>query len=258
MNGAEVLTRFTADTSGVDKAVKNTNTSLGKLVTAFTLGNVAASAINKTFQVMAQNLDGAISRYDTLNNFPRVMSNLGIGADEADASIKKLSDKLTGLPTSLDSAASAVQRLTSKNGNVEESTDMFLALNNAILAGGANAQTQASAIEQISQAYSKGKPDMMEWRSMLTAMPAQLKQVGLAMGGISVDELGEGLRNGTISMDDFMNTLIQLNSEGVEGFSNFEERHLGQPCPINNLSGVISNSVLQIKHLHLHFFIVPS
>ena len=224
MNGAEVLTRFTADTSGVDKAVKNTNTSLGKLVTAFTLGNVAASAINKTFQVMAQNLDGAISRYDTLNNFPRVMSNLGIGADEADASIKKLSDKLTGLPTSLDNAASAVQRLTSKNGNVEESTDMFLALNNAILAGGANAQTQASAIEQISQAYSKGKPDMMEWRSMLTAMPAQLKQVGLAMGGISVDELGEGLRNGTISMDDFMNTLIQLNSEGVEGFSNFEEQ----------------------------------
>ena len=132
MNGAEVLTRFTADTSGVDKAVKNTNTSLGKLVTAFTLGNVAASAINKTFQVMAQNLDGAISRYDTLNNFPRVMSNLGIGADEADASIKKLSDKLTGLPTSLDNAASAVQRLTSKNGNVEESTDMFLALNGTL------------------------------------------------------------------------------------------------------------------------------
>ena len=64
MNGAEVLTRFTADTSGVDKAVKNTSTSLGKLTTAFTLGNVAASAINKTMQIMSQNLDSAITRYD--------------------------------------------------------------------------------------------------------------------------------------------------------------------------------------------------
>ena len=227
MNGAEVLTRFTANTSGVDKAISSTTTGLGKLTTAFTLGNIAAQAISKTLGIMTTNLDGAISRYDTMNNFPRVMSNLGIGADEADASIKKLSEKLQGLPTSLDSAASAVQRLTAKNGNVGESTNMFLALNNAILAGGANAQTQASALEQISQAYSKGKPDMMEWRTMLTAMPAQLKQVGAAMGGLSVDELGKSLRDGDITMDEFMNTLMKLNTEGVNGFASLEEQAKG-------------------------------
>ena len=226
MNGAEVLTRFTADTSGVDKAVKNTSTSLGKLTTAFTLGNVAASAINKTMQIMSQNLDSAITRYDTMNNFPNVMKNLGISADDANEVISDMAEKLTGLPTSLDAGARAVQRFTSVNGDVKESENLFLAVNNAILAGGASADIQASALEQISQAYSKGKPDMMEWRTMLTAMPAQIKQVASSMGMTS-DQLGTGLRDGSISMDTFMNKIVELNEKGTGEFASFEEQARG-------------------------------
>ena len=240
MTGAEVLTRFTADTSGVDKATSGFTTGLGKLTTAFTLANVAAGAINKTIGVFNQNLDNAISRYDTMNNFPKVMSNLGIGADEAQKSVDKLSEKLSGLPTSLDDAASSVQRLTSKNGDVDKSTDMFLALNNAILAGGANAQTQASALEQISQAYAKGKPDMMEWRSIMTAMPAQLKQVATAMGYVDADALGESLRDGTVSMDQFMETIMQLNTTGVGEFANFETQ-------ARNATGGVATSITNMK-----------
>lgn len=240
MTGAEVLTRFTADTSQVDKATSNYSVGLGKLTTAFTLANVAAGAISKTIGVISQNMDGAINRFDTMNNFPKVMSNLGIGAGEAQKSIDTLSEKLQGLPTSLDSAAGSVQRLTSKNGDIQESTNMFLALNNAILAGGAPAQTQASAIEQISQAYAKGKPDMMEWRSMMTAMPAQLKQVATAMGYVDADALGEALRNGSVSMDEFMNTIVKLNNEGVAGFDNFETQ-------ARNATGGISTSITNMK-----------
>ena len=36
------------------------------------------------------------------------------------------------------------------------------------------------------------------------AMPAQLKQIGLSMGYASADQLGEALRNGTVSMNEFM------------------------------------------------------
>ena len=240
MTGAEVLTRFTADTSQVDKATSNYSVGLGKLTTAFTLANVAAGAISKTIGVISQNMDGAINRFDTMNNFPKVMSNLGIGAGEAQKSIDTLSEKLQGLPTSLDSAAGSVQRLTSKNGDIQESTNMFLALNNAILAGGAPAQTQASAIEQISQAYAKGKPDMMEWRSMMTAMPAQLKQVATAMGYVDADALGSALRDGSVSMDEFMNTIVKLNNEGVAGFDNFETQ-------ARNATGGIGTSITNMK-----------
>lgn len=240
MTGAEILTRFTADTSQVDKATKNYTTGLGKLTTAFTLGNLAAKGISKAIGTITANMDGAISRFDTMNNFPKVMSNLGIGADDANKSIDKLSEKLTGLPTALNDAAMAVQRLTSKNGNVQESTDMFLALNNAILAGGAGAEIQKSALEQISQAYAKGKPDMMEWRTMLMAMPAQLKQVATAMGYVDADSLGEALRKGRVSMDTFMGTIMKLNTEGVNGFDNFETQ-------ARNATGGVATSITNMR-----------
>ena len=222
------------------KPRKNYTTSLGKLTVATTAGNLAAKGISKALSVINENMDSAISRFDTMNNYPKVMSNLGIGTDEANKSIEVLSDKLSGLPTTLDSAALSVQRLTSKNGNIEESTNMFLALNNAILAGGANSQVQASALEQISQAYAKGKPDMIEWRSLMTAMPAQLKQVATSMGYVDADSLGEALRSGSVSMDEFMNTIMKLNTEGVGGFENFETQ-------ARNATGGVSTSITNMK-----------
>ncbi|ARD67831.1 hypothetical protein B2M23_20820 [Eubacterium limosum] len=85
---------------------------------------------------ISASMDAAIKRTDIMNNFPKVMSNMGISAEASQAAITKMSDKLTGLPTSIDAAASSVQRFTSKNNDVGKSTDMFLALNNALLAGG--------------------------------------------------------------------------------------------------------------------------
>ena len=240
MTGAEILTRFTADTSQVDKATKNYTSGLGSLTKAFTLGSLAAQGVSKAISVISQNMDSAISRFDTMNNFPKVMKNLGISTEDADTSVKKLSEKLTGLPTALDSATRAVQRLTSKNSDVNKSTDMFLALNNAILAGGASAEIQSSALEQISQAYAKGKPDMMEWRSMLQAMPAQLKQVATAMGYVDADALGEDLRKGTVSMDEFMNTIMKLNTDGLPGLENFETQ-------ARNATGGIATSMTNMK-----------
>lgn len=204
------------DTSGVQKA--------GSTVKSIIAGLGITKMISMAMSEITNSIDGAIARYDTLNNFSKVMSNLGIASEEADKSIKKMSDKLSGLPTTLDQGARAVQRFTSKNGDVEKSTDLFLALNNAILAGGASSEIQASALEQLSQSYAKGKPDMMEWRTAMMAMPAQLKQVAKAMGYVNADELGESLRKGTVSMDEFMDAIIKLNDEGIDGLNNFREQ----------------------------------
>lgn len=209
--------------NGLDK-IKSTTQRAGSTIKNIVVGLGITKLISAGMNQITGSIDGAISRLDTLNQFPKVMENLGIASDEAEESIKKMSDKLAGLPTTLDDGARAVQRFTSKNGNVKKSTDLFLALNNAILAGGASSEIQASALEQLSQAYAKGKPDMMEWRTAMTAMPAQLKQVAKAMGYIDADQLGEALRNGTVSMDEFMDTITKLNTEGVDGFLSFEKQ----------------------------------
>lgn len=247
----ELQVIITADARNFEKSIagvnKNINSLIGRagktskaVAAGFVGGTVAAKVLSAAVSVVTSNISGAVERLDTLNNYTNVMSNLGIGADDADASIQRLSDKLVGLPTTLNDAASSVQRLTASNGNVKASTEMFLALNNAILAGGADMQTQKSALEQLSQSYSKGKPDMMEWRSAMTAMPAQLKQVALAMGYVNVDDLGSALRNGEVSMNEFMSKLVELNKNGANGFQSFEEQ-------AKNSTGGVSTSFANVK-----------
>ena len=190
------------------------------------IADLISSGIQKVFSEISGSIDGAIDRLDTMNNFPKVMENLGIGAKESEKAIKELSDGLQGLPTTLNDGALAVQRFTAKNGDVKKSAEIFLAVNDAILAGGASAQVQSSALEQLSQSYSKGKMDMTEWRSIQTAMPAQLKQVADAMG-VTTDELGEMLRTGDKTeevFDEFIETIIRLDKDGSKGFKSFKEQ----------------------------------
>ncbi len=222
---------------------KDTKNNVGKMGDLFkNLQNtIRRCAIGQMiYKDIIGNIDNAISRLDTLNNYAKTMGNLGVSSDDANASLTRLSEALVGLPTTMDDAALAVQRFTSANGNVKASTEMFIALNNAILAGGASAQAQASALEQLSQAYAKGKPDMMEWRTAMQAMPAQLKQIAISMGYVSADQLGEALRSGAVSMNQFMVELTKLNKEGVNGFSSFEEQ-------AKNSTGGVQTAMTNVK-----------
>ena len=233
------------DTSGYQKGINDITSktkSGGATVKNIVAGLGITKLITKAFDVIRSSMDGAISRLDTMNNFPKVMSNLGISAKDSQKAIDKLSAGLQGIPTSLDAGALAVQRFTSKNGDVQKSADIFLAVNDAILAGGASTQIQESALEQLSQAYSKGKMDMMEWRTLQTAMPAQLKQVASAMG-LTTDQLGEMLRTGDNTeqvFDEFINTIIKMDKTGVNGFKSLKEQ-------AKNATGGIQTSMANMK-----------
>lgn len=265
----ELNVRITADSSKlaseVDKADKKVSgfakgaeksakaLSTGMLVMGTAVGNVLGSIISKAFQSINAHMDDSIKRLDTLNNYTRVMTNLGVAAQDSEKSLKVLDNGITGLPTRLDDAASAVQRFTAANGNIAASTDMFLALNNAILAGGAATETQNTALEQMMQAYSKGKPDAMEWRAFLTAMPAQLKQIATSMGYTSSamgGDLYNALQTGKISMNDFMFAIMKLNKQGVAGFESFatQARNAtsGVGTSITNLKTAITRGITQI------------
>ena len=233
------------DTSGFQKGmndIESKTKSGGASVKNIVAGLGITKLVTKAIDTIKNSMDGAISRLDTMNNFPRVMSNLGISAKDSQQAINKLSEGLQGIPTTLDAGALAVQRFTSKNGDVKKSADLFLAVNDAILAGGASSQIQESALEQLSQAYSKGKMDMMEWRTIQMAMPAQLKQVATAMG-LTTDELGEMLRTGDNTeqvFDDFLNTIMRMDKEGVKGFKSLKEQ-------ARNATGGIQTSITNMK-----------
>ena len=208
--------------SALDKGAARSKSIFGRIA-SIGIGTALGGALSKGIDMFVSTLDSGISRLDTLSTFPKVLANVGIDAEASARAIDTLSKGIDGLPTTLDAAASATQRFALQTGDVEGAADMFLALNNAILAGGQSADMQASALEQVSQAYAKGQPDMAEWRTMTMTMGPALQMVAQSWG-MSVDEMGEALRNGDKSMDDFMGTIQQLNTDGIGDFKSLSEQ----------------------------------
>lgn len=214
---------FNKGINSLTNSVKNGGTKIKNIVAALGITKI----IGKALSTINNSMEGAISRIDILNNFPKVMKNLGISSDDSTKAVKKLSEGLKGIPTKLDDASLAVQRFTSINNDVNKSTDYFLALNNALLAGGASADIQANALEQLSQMYAVGTVDAQAWRSVQTAMPAQLQQVAKSLGYTSTAVGGDfynAMKSGKISMEQFMQQIVKLNKEGIGQYSSFAEQ----------------------------------
>lgn len=227
MNGGNVIFKFTGDDGGLKSTINRVGTSFGTMTKSILTATGITKAFSMTMDMVKGSTGQAITRLDTLNQFPRVMQSLGISAEDAEESITIMSKRLEGLPTTLDQGANSVKRFTAYNGDVKKSTEAFLAVNNAILAGGASMEIQSSALEQLTQAYTKGKPEAQDWKTIMQAMPAQLKQIANSMGYTSTAIGGDfytALIEGEITMDDFMNTAIQLNEKGGNGFASFAEQ----------------------------------
>ena len=204
--------------NGLNSLEKSTNSSLSQIkniVTALGIDKL----ISTTFNAITSSVGDAISRLDTLNNYTTVMQNLGASADDADSSLTTLSKGLDGLPTALNEAATGVQRLMASNGDINKSTSYYLAMNDALLAGGTSVEIQSAAMEQLLQIYSTGKVESDAWVSVLTAMPAQLQQVAESFGYTSTAVSGDfytALQDGTISMNEFMDRMVLLDTEGQD------------------------------------------
>jgi tape measure domain-containing protein len=190
------------------------------------VAGVTASVFNKVAGVVASSLNSAIGRADQMNNFPKVMKNLGYSSEDAAASIKKISAALDGLPTTSSAMTGMVQQLAPLTSNLDEATDIALAFNNAMLAGGASTIEQENALTQYTQMLSAGKVDMQAWRSIQAAMPGQLNQVAEAMmgAGHNANDLYEAMKDGTYSFDDFNKTVMRLNKQGFAQYASFAQQ----------------------------------
>ena len=190
------------------------------------VAGIASTVFSKVASVVTGSLNSAISRADQMNNFPKVMKNLGYSATDAAASIKKISDALDGLPTTSSAMTGMVQQLAPLTSNLDEATDIALAFNNAMLAGGASTMEQENALTQYTQMLSAGKVDMQAWRSIQAAMPGQLNQVAEAMlgAGKNSNDLYEAMKNGAISFDDFNKKVMELNQNGFGKYASFAQQ----------------------------------
>jgi len=210
---------------GLTGAGKRAAAGIKEIVTSLGLVALAAKAIN----MVKSSLDGAISRYDTLNNFPRVLQLMGFDAKQSKKAIDELSDGIDGLPTTLDSVAKTTQRLALMTGDLKGATKTTLALNNAFLASGASAADAERGLEQYVQMLSTGTVDLESWKTLQETMPIALNKTAEAFGfaGKSAQrDLYEALKSGEITFEDFNNKLVELN-DGVGGFAELARKSTG-------------------------------
>lgn len=211
------------------------------------IAGAVSSVASKAMDVVSSSIGSAVSRVDTMNAFPKVLAGLGYSAGDADSAVSKMSDHLTGLPTRLDAMTSSVQKIVPTVKDVGRSTDIMLAFNDALLAGGASTEVQQAALEQFTQVLSKGKPELEDWRSIQQAMPGQLDQVAKAMLGptASSNDLYEALKSGKVSVSQLEDAFVSLDQTGYSGFDSFATQARNGTAGIATSFANLQNSVVK-------------
>lgn len=184
------------------------------------LGAMAFKGASAVVNTLSANVGSAVSRFDTLNQYPRVLEQMGFSAQEAKDSIKELGDGIQYVPTSLDEIASSAKSLALTTGNLKKSTKLAVAMNNAFYASGSASDEASRGMTQFTQMLSRGKVGQEEWNTLNETMKYGLtqtaKKLGIASG--STTELYDALQDGTITMDQFTDAIIEC-SEETGGFA---------------------------------------
>lgn len=196
----------------MEKRTRTANLTVGKMIGS--MAGVAAAV--GVFRTLSSAVDSAVSRYDTLNNFPRVLEQIGFSSGESEQAINDLSDGIQGLPTTLDEVAGTAQRLAVMTGDLDGAVDTTLALNNAFLASGSDSAAAARGLQQYTEMLGRGEVDLTAWRTLMETMGPALNDVAKSFGfaGASAqNDLYDALKSGDITFDEFNARLIELSNE---------------------------------------------
>lgn len=212
----------------------------------FAVGSAVFQLAAKGAELLGEALGGAIQRFDTLESYPRVMQAMGHSTEDVTRSTKKLANGIEGLPTTLNEVVGTAQRLTSITGDINKSTDLTLALNNAFLASGSSSADASRGLQQFSQMLSAGKVDMQSWKTLQETMPYALQKTAESFGfaGQSAqNDFYSALKDGQLTFDQFASKLIELNG-GVGGFAELAKTNSkGIQTSFGNLKNAVVKGV---------------
>src|SRR5690625_5732069 len=180
---------------------------------AKSLGLVAVGAA--AFNELRKSVGQAVKRFDTLQKFPKVLQSLGVSAEDSERAMSTLSDGIDGLPTTLDDIASTAQRMYTSFGDMDKAADSALALNNALLGSGASADQARRGTEMYLKMLQTGRIDMTTWNTLSETMDVGLVKIAESFGfagKTAKDDLYSALKDGTITLDEFNDALIEVGT----------------------------------------------
>ena len=180
------------------------------------IGTALGGLAQRAGRSIMNGMDVGIKRLDTLKNYPKVMEALGYSTDDADRSIKTIMQHLDGLPSSTQDLVTLTQAISDSTGDLDLATAAALGFNDMLLANGASAAEVATAQGVLNRVLGKGSATAAQWQSLTSVMPAQLGMVAKAMLGstASTEDLHAALEDGTVSWNDFLKAIAELDQSG--------------------------------------------
>src|SRR5690625_7259863 len=160
-------------------------------------------------------MDDAISRFDTLNQFPKVMDAMGVSAEESEQAMSNLSDGIEGLPTTLDDITGSAQEMYTSFEDMDQATDTALAVNNALLGSGARAAQAKRGTQQYTKALQTDQMYLSTWNTLSETMGVGLIKIaeGFGFAGKSAkNDLYKALQDESFSIDQFIYHIIEVGN----------------------------------------------
>ncbi len=179
---------------GASQQIQKTNKSLNRSINLLRIYAGAWIAANAAMS--------ALREVGTVQNMERAIITVTEGSQQLNDTWDRLRETSLATRSDFESNVILFQRLTFATKNLgtttEEVEDSVAAIAAGMRLGGATAQESASATRQLSQAFSKGKLDGDEFRSVMENAGFLMVRFADQIG-VTVGELREMSRNGEIT-----------------------------------------------------------
>lgn len=201
-------------------------------------------------QMVADSVQAAMSRLDTMDQFNRVMTTLTGSTDEANAALERTNEIVAGTAFGLDTASKGVQAFVASGMEVSKATDTMGAWADAVAfyTKGTNAEleTVSSALQKMA---TKGNVTMEHLQMLLEAgVPAI--QIYASAVGKSTEEVTEQMSKGELKTDDFISAMNAAFETGTAGFPSIagaaKDAGASWSGSIDNMNAAITRGVASI------------
>lgn len=248
-DGKEVKASLDKTETQIESSGKKSGSAFGN-AWSVAAGSLISKGISKITATISSSMDTAIKRVDTLANSQKVFTAMGYAADDVSKSMEGLTEYLDGLPTSMTTAVNAVQSLSASFGGIDVGTQAFIDLNNAGLAFGATTAQIENAIAQLGQLSLDGPLDAQTWNSLRNSGFAPVFAAMAKDAHKTVGELKASFGSGELTVQDFMDRLHKLNTEGggdMESLADLAKANTnGIGTAIENVQNRIAKAIAKI------------
>ena len=217
MNGAEILTKFTADDSQVKQATKSVSKDFDLLAAA---GVAAFAKIGYEFNEMIINfVKGGVEYNAEIETYLTRLTTLTGSAEKANDILDQIKKDALSTPFDVSSLTQAESLLMATGISAEEARKDILALGDAVSAsGGGNAELQRMAVN-LQQIKNVGKASSLDIK--------QFAYAGIDIYGLLADSMGitrEEASKLDVSYEMLSSALSKASGEGGKYYKAMEKQ----------------------------------